>query len=246
MSRVPRRRGSSGFYHVIIRGVGKQVLFERRGDRVFFLKILERYSIETETKLIAYCLMENHVHLLVCGAMENISLMMQKIEVSYSGYFNRHYERTGHLFQNRFLSEAIDNQRYLLTVFRYILNNPVKAGISAAGAYEWSSYLLYGRAGSIVDTSAVQILIGSWEDYETFIGRANDDDCLEYDGYCKDDEWVSKVIERETGEKSGTAIKSYDKESRDKAIIMLRLAGLTIRQIERHTGISRGIIQKAK
>ena len=151
MPRQARVKSESGYAHLIVRGIGRQALFEAREDYRFYLAILERYSHETEIQVCAYCLMENHVHLLVCDANARIALMMKKLGVSYSQYFNRKYKRQGHLFQDRYLSEPIDDERYLLTVFRYILNNPQKVGISAAD-YEWSSYRLFAQPSPIVDT----------------------------------------------------------------------------------------------
>ncbi len=105
-------------------------------DYKYFLKLLRRFSEECNVTLVAYCLMENHVHLLVNDLhSNNISKFMQKIGVTYSGYYNRKYDRSGHLFQDRFRSETVEDERYLLTVFRYILNNPKKAGICPASSY---------------------------------------------------------------------------------------------------------------
>ena len=115
MPRTARQFSHSGYMHVIIRGNGKQILFEDYEDHYFFLSILKRYCEETEVRILAYCLMENHVHLLVHDLEGNTSQMMKKIGVSYSGYYNRKYERTGHLFQDRFRSELIEDEAYLLT-----------------------------------------------------------------------------------------------------------------------------------
>ena len=104
MPRQARVKSESGYTHLIVRGIGRQVLFEAREDYQFYLAILERYSHETEIQVCAYCLMENHVHLLVCDANARIALMMKKLGVSYSQYFNRKYKRQGHLFQDRYLS----------------------------------------------------------------------------------------------------------------------------------------------
>ena len=181
MPRQPRQRSESGYLHLIVRGIGRQALFEEREDYQFFLSILERFSRETRVIVCAYCLMENHVHLLVRDKGEQAALMMKKLGVSYSRYFNGKYDRQGHLFQDRYMSEPVDDERYLLTVFRYILNNPQKAGICTAAEYEWSSYRLYGRDGGLVDTTVLRALIGSDERYAEFIAAANEDQCLEYE-----------------------------------------------------------------
>lgn len=246
MPREARRRALSGFYHVIVRGVGKQILFEDDFDRMRFIKTLEQYSTETEVVVSAYCLMENHVHLLVFERQNGLSVMMKKIGVSYSEYFNKKYERTGHLFQDRYLSEPVETEQYLLTVFRYILNNPVKAGISTAEQYPWSSYAFYGRKDSFVDTKELCKRIGTWEDYKAFISAEQSDECMEFEPRKHDDTWALKIIQDEFHVESGTEVQQFSRQERNKAVLILLEKGLSIRQIERMTGISRGIIQKMR
>ena len=84
MPRQPRQRSESGYLHLIVRGIGRQALFEEWEDYQFFLSILERFSRETRMIVCAYCLMENHVHLLVRDKGEQAALMMKKLGVSYS------------------------------------------------------------------------------------------------------------------------------------------------------------------
>ncbi len=246
MPRTARQFSHSGYLHVIVRGNGKQILFEDREDHYFFLSILEKYCKETDVKILAYCLMENHVHLLVHDLEGNTSQMMKKIGVSYSGYYNRKYERTGHLFQDRFRSEIIEDEAYLLTVFRYILNNPKKAGIASASSYEWNSFSLYGRNDSFVDTTVLHELIGDRQNYLSFMDEEDDADCLEYEPPKHDDDWVKRIIKNCLNADSGTVLQSYDRAKRDEAILLLRQKGMTVRQIERFTGINRGIIQNIK
>ena len=121
MPRCARRFGESGYMHLIVRGIGRQLLFEDASDYRHYLKKLECYCLETEVKVCAFCLMDNHVHLLVKGDAESIVLLMKKIGVSYSWYYNKKYDRVGHLFQDRYRSEPVEDDRYLLTAFRYIL-----------------------------------------------------------------------------------------------------------------------------
>jgi len=246
MARGARQRSDSGYMHLITRGIGRQALFEEREDYLFYLSILERYSRETEVVIVAYCLMENHVHLLAVDVKGHVSLLMKKLGVSYSGYYNRKYQRQGHLFQDRFLSEAIEEDGYLLTVFRYILNNPEKAGICPAAAYEWSSYRLYGQDSALTNTSLVRAMLGDEDRYRDFIATPNEDECLEYTGNCRDDDWARAVIQRQLGEESGTALQAVNRDARNKALRKLLNAGMSVRQIERLTGISRGIVQRAK
>ena len=115
--------------------------------------------------------MENHVHLLLRDSQTKISVFMKKTGVSYAQYYNRKYEHTGHLFQDRYKSELIADDTYLLSVFRYILNNPVKAGICPAEEYPWSSYREYGKANGLTDPGMLYDTIGSGAEFQQFMQR---------------------------------------------------------------------------
>ena len=100
MPREARKISLSGYYHVIIKGIGSMLIFEEEKDYEFFLKRMWKYSDETDIEICAYCLMDNHVHLLINDRMMNMVGFMRKLDISYSEYFNTKYEREGHLFQN--------------------------------------------------------------------------------------------------------------------------------------------------
>ncbi len=247
MPRTRRISSRSGYMHLIVRGSGKQIIFEERRDYIFYLQCLKRFSIETKVTICAYCLMDNHVHLLIYDPGQNMAAFMQKMGSSYSGYFNRKYQCTGHVFQDRYNSQPIDETEYLARVFRYILNNPQKAGICRASEYPWSSYEKYGLEGSFVDTSIFQEMFGSRENYAEFISAKYDDDDEDYEisRPVRDDEWAAALIRRELGVESGTVIRSFDWEKRNEALRLLKGKGLSVRQIERLTGINRNTIQRA-
>ena len=244
MARKPRRMSASGYMHIIVRGVWKQILFEDNMDYRHFLDKLEQYSLETEVKICAYCLMENHVHLLAHGLLPSISLLMKKIGVSYSEYYNKRYDRVGHLFQDRYISEPVETERYLTTVFRYILQNPQKAGICSTADYPWSSYLSYRTPPGFMDLSVIKTLIGDWVQYEDFMNAVGKDECLEYDSERSDD-WAITRLKECLNVPTGTVLRTYRKTERDAALVKLKECGLSVRQIERLTGINRNVIQRA-
>ena len=169
MPRAAREKSESGYYHVILRGIGKQILFEDDEDNERFLSTVQRYRMELGFELVAYCLMENHVHLLLRDTKDQLNLIMKKIAGSYAYYFNHKNDRSGHLFQDRFGSEAVEDDDYLLTVIRYIHRNPEKAGIAKAGEYRWSSYDAYQRPRVEVDNAWALKLIGGSEQFEQFM-----------------------------------------------------------------------------
>ncbi len=242
MARIARVK--SQYTHVIVRGIGKQLLFEDDFDRRHYLKLLQRFRDEVGIAISAYCLMENHVHLLVDDPDGQAAVFMKKNGISYAQYFNRKYERTGHLFQDRYKSEAVKDEKYYLTVFRYILNNPVKAGISTAAAYKWSSYGEYGKVDAITDTSLLQEKIGSKKQLDDFLAVKDTSECMEDEAPKRDDQWALNIIHNELGLSSGTELQKMNKEDRNRYLSEMKRKGLTVRQLERLTGINRGVIQK--
>lgn len=246
MPRHIRTLSMSGYMHIITRGIGQKVIFECETDFNYYLKLLEKYSKECEITIIAYCLMDNHVHLLIKDIHHNTSKFMQKIGISYSYYYNKKYERTGYLFQDRYLNENVENNAYLLTVFRYILNNPLKAHIAASNEYKWNSYYQYSKNDSWVDTSVISNQLGSWDNYVKYIDESNDDKCMEYFHSPKADKWALEQITKCLEGAPANSISTMNKNTRDLHIKKLLSEGLSIRQIERLTGVSRGVIQRIK
>ena len=144
MPRQARSISRTGIYHVILRGANRQEIFHDDGDRLRFLQILARYKQMTDMKVFAWCLMNNHVHLLLKEGNEKLSVTMKRIGVSYVQYYHQKYFTTGHLFQDRFKSENVETRQYFLTVTRYIHQNPVKAKIvQHVDEWKWSSCLTY-------------------------------------------------------------------------------------------------------
>ena len=144
MPRYLRPKSATGIYHVMLRGVNRMNIFFYKEDKLKFLDTLIRMKSNGEYILYGYCIMDNHVHLLIKEEKEPLSQTMKRIGVSYSLYYNKKYERVGHLFQNRFRSECIETDGRLLTCLRYIHNNPVEAHmVKDPSAYSWSSYNIY-------------------------------------------------------------------------------------------------------
>src|SRR3954454_10141583 len=126
MPRVAREKSRSGIYHVMLRGANRQEIFHDDEDCLRFLSIVEKYKMKAEVELYAWCLMGNHVHLLVKEGNESLSTTMKRIGVSFVFYYNEKYQTTGHLFQDRFRSICVISFLNLLNVVRYIHQNPVK------------------------------------------------------------------------------------------------------------------------
>src|SRR5215475_13753556 len=127
MARRPRLLAPGILYHVIVRGNQKQKTFLRDSDYQAYLERLGRYRRRWGVIVYAYCLMPNHVHLLVETGSQPISKFMQGLQQSYTQYFNRKHRKVGHLFQGRYKAIVCDKDEYLLTLIRYIHYNPVRA-----------------------------------------------------------------------------------------------------------------------
>jgi REP element-mobilizing transposase RayT len=140
MPRQQRDKSNTGYYHIMIQGHDRKDIFIDDQDKMYFIEILKTKKENNRYGLI----MDNHAHLLLQEREEGIASIMKRINVSYVFYFNKKYKKTGHLFQDRYRSEKIEDDSYLLMATRYIHKNPVKAGIvKKAEKYKWSSYKAY-------------------------------------------------------------------------------------------------------
>jgi len=158
MARPVRIEYPGAVYHVITRGNNRQAIFEDDTDRKNYLDKLVGYCEEKEVDLCCYCLLTNHVHLLLATPKGNLSKLMQPFQTGYTQYFNKRHGRSGHLFEQRYKAFLVDRDNYLLQVSRYIHLNPVGAGIvTKPQAYRWSSYQAYTepRGNSAVRTAVV-------------------------------------------------------------------------------------------
>jgi putative transposase len=128
--------------HIIQRGTNRQVIFADESDMKAYLNWLRVYSVKYKVDIHAWVLMTNHVHILCTPKAEKaVSKMMQSIGRMYVRYFNSTYERTGTLWEGRFRSCLVESEHYLLSLYKYIELNPVRAGMVVDPAdYSWSSY----------------------------------------------------------------------------------------------------------
>jgi putative transposase len=128
-------------WHVTNRGVEKRSIYADDGDRLHFLHLLEKVIDDYRWQLRAYVLMSNHYHLFFRTPIANLSRGMQDLEGRYGSFFNARQQRVGHLFQGRFKGHLVDSEAYLLSLSRYIVLNPVRAGmVETPGEWRWSSY----------------------------------------------------------------------------------------------------------
>ena len=158
MARQPRIYSESGVYHVILRGINREKIFEYNTEKEYMLSIMKRYFTgdsnrnkkdkdrKIKGKLFAFCIMDNHVHFLLKESSLGIANLMQRITTSYAGFFNRRRGRSGHVFESRYTSRPVEGQRYFSNILNYIHNNPVAAGIvNISENYTWSSAFVFAQ-----------------------------------------------------------------------------------------------------
>ncbi len=144
MPRILRSLLPDGFFHVIARGVDGTDIFREDGDRLDFLAAYAAVATHFSWEAHVLCLMTNHYHFVVEAEVPALSRGMQRLNGDYALGFNRKYDRVGHLFGARFTSRVITSERYLAKVCRYVVNNPVRAGLCDHPA-EWRwSFCRYG------------------------------------------------------------------------------------------------------
>ena len=130
----------AGFHHVYNRAVERKYILQYPIDKDKFLEILNEVCEKYKLKIHSYCIMDNHYHLLLENSLENLSLAMRQLNSKYATYYNKKYNRVGHLWQDRFKSWYVLNENYLYILYKYIESNPVKANMTKnIGIYKYSS-----------------------------------------------------------------------------------------------------------
>jgi len=150
MTRSLRIQYPGAFYHVTSRGNERKEVFRSFGDRERFLTYLDSATERYGAVIHVYCLMNTHYHLFIETPSANLSKIMQHINGAYTAYFNRRWERSGHLFQGRYKAIVVEADEYAMELSRYVHLNPVRAGIvEKPEEYEWSSFRYYISNGNI-------------------------------------------------------------------------------------------------
>ena len=152
MSRIPRIFCNSKIYHIILKGIDNQDVFYDDQDRYVFLEDILKSQKKYTYNVLAYCLMNNHIHMVIQVEDSLLSKAIQSLTIRYVYYFNKKYDREGPFVRNRFKSKIIVNKDYFLKVCRYVHRNPEKANIAKTNKYKWSSYNDYLSGKGITKT----------------------------------------------------------------------------------------------
>lgn len=232
----------------MLRGINQQQIFEDTEDCDKFIQILQECKTISGFKLFAYCLMGNHIHLLIKPEDEPIEQVFKRIGGRYVYWYNVKYRRTGHLFQDRFKSEPVEDDGYFLAAIRYIHQNPLKAGICMRiEDYEYSSYGEYISEPRLIDTKTVFEMV-SKEEFIRYNHTPSTERLLEVEDTPKirvTDEQAKTIISRISKCNTVSEFQKLDLKHRDRFLVTFQKKGLSVRQISRLTGISKGMVEKA-
>ena len=143
MARKPRVHYEGALYHVMARGNNGEYILKSKEDKELYIETIKRYKKKDKFNLFAYCIMDNHIHLLIQVKEEPLGSIMQKIQQVYTQTYNKRYKRTGHVFQQRYKAILCGMDEYLLHLTKYIHFNPVQAKITKDVNYKWSSFEAY-------------------------------------------------------------------------------------------------------
>ena len=174
MPRIARVKEEAGIYHIMVRSISEVNLFNEKSDKLKYLSLIKKYQDKFQFMVYTYCLMDNHGHLMIDGNGADISRIMHSINFSYAQYYNRKYNRHGHLFQDRFKSKLIKNDRYLITLSAYIHNNPkdIPDFSDRVEDYEFSSlreYLHETNTYEVLDLSFLQDILNLKNNKQSYL-----------------------------------------------------------------------------
>ena len=263
MSRQSRVISKTGIYHVLIRGINRQQIFGARNDYRKFISFLQEITASEDWReghsspscfLFAYCLMPDHIHLLIKEGTDSLAVIMKQIASRYAIYYNNKYGHNGPLFQDRFKSEPVEDEAYFITLIRYIHQNPVAAKLCRqAENYAWSSWQEYIKAPyRTADICTISLVLKQVplmvlkELVSTPLPPTQQ--LLEFDryrGFIPDKE-VIDFLKTTYQIKRPTDLQLLPKDQRDEILVATTELGVSIRQLARLTTISTYMISHAR
>ena len=251
MPRKKREYSLTDVYHVIFRGNDKQDIFYDDQDRYVFLDRMQITQDKFKYDIFSYCLMNNHIHMVIKVKDDLLSKSMHNLGIRYSMYFNKKMDRRGHLFENRYLSKKVENLDYFLNVCKYVHRNPENAKVEKTEKYKWSSYQDYIKNTRKIINSKILLHYFN-DDLKEFIKYTLEDNKNNLDKYAEY-EIINKISENELIDiiktkfdvQNASDVSLVNKYEREKIIKKLAyIDGTNINQLARITKISRYEIKK--
>ena len=246
MPRSGRIKSEIGIYHIVLRGINQQAIFEDDEDCEKMLQTLSDLKEICGYGLFAYCIMKNHCHILLKEGPEELDQIFKRFGPRYVHWYNTKYKRVGHLFQSRFWSEAIENDRHFFAVLRYIHKNPIKAGMcDDLHEYRWSSFNEYIDEQYIIDTDYVFGFINK-NDFLLLHQKESNEKHLDTDviKFRLTDTEASNIIFQISKCNNVSEFQKLCQSNQRVFIKKIRGVGVSIRQLSRLTGVSKGVIER--
>ena len=246
MSGNARKKSATGIYHVMLRGNNKQTIFHTAEDYDHFLSLLNEKRKNNSLTLYAWCLMPNHVHLLIKEKDETLADIFRSMLSTFIKWYNAKYQRVGHIFQGRYESQPVEDRTYFLRVFRYIHRNPLEAKLCEnMEAYRFSSFAYYFRSGRYQDHDVILNLMRKDELEQYHLAKdENEADFLDIERAEKlsEEEIVNSVLR--SGFVNDIAhVNLLPRDLRTRILQMMLRAGISYRRIHELTGVSMSIIR---
>lgn len=247
MPRKPRVISSTGIYHITLRSINQHIIFEEESDFQKFLFILADCKQAIDIDIYAYCLMNNHIHLLLHSSSNNLASFFQSLGSRFVRWYNNKYSRSGHLFQDRFFSVPIETESQYLSTLLYIHNNPVKANICHfESEYRWSSYnAFYDEKNPLINVSYSYDIAGSKDLLQKYFAtnhaHSNDSSFSQVHIATKHyvpDEKALAIFKSITQLSSAAEVINLTKTARNNYIRILHDKGLTQKQLARLMDVS--------
>ena len=254
LAKKQREFSSTDMYHIILRGNDKNDIFYDNQDRKMFFKVMKITKEKFKYNIYSYCLMNNHIHMVIKIKDEFLSKALQSLEIRYSAYFNKKTNRTGHLFQNRFFSKKIEDLNYFLTVCKYIHRNPEKANIEKTQDYQWSSFNEYIGKEKYIDKNILMYYFdNNIENFKKYTLQNDDKEQLynlsefEMKNKLSEDELI-EIIKKKFDLKNASDVSIISEEERERILFSLKelkeLKSTSIAQISRVTKVTEYFIKK--
>lgn len=248
MPKSVRKKVESGIYHIVLRGINKQTIFFDDEDREVFLNRIKLTKQKRKFEIYGFCLMSNHIHLLIKEMEITIGKIFMMILSSYVLWYNHKYNRTGNLFQDRYRSEGIESDAHLLCALRYIHQNPVRAGMAkSVEDYMWNSHSAYVEGKeSFIDTNLILMMLGGINDYKEFVVKEETMQFIEdWNRVSITDEELIEKIKKIMKIKEIYDILKCERKQMESIIATVRqtVKGASLRQISRVTGVPVSIVR---
>jgi len=268
VARKQRIHYNGGLYHVMARGNNGEYNIAKDEEKLEYISIIKRYKERYGFRLYAYCIMDNHIHMLIVVDEIPLEKIMQGIQQVYTQRYNKKYRRTGHVFQQRYKAIVCNKDGYLLHLIKYIHFNPIEAGMTETVDYKWSSHYEYIKnKNELVETDYVLKLISSnkaqaIKGYGEYMKEKMDDiESCEYeiteaqinnpsrvDNENRIELLINKVLKQESIAKGELLQKTKVQRICDirKAIIILADRGVNNNDLAKKLEISNSVISRIK